>query len=355
MAPSPAPSEPSPEAQPPVHAAPRGAVRDTTPLLRVRGLGLEAGGRTLVRNLDLDLGPGERVVVVGGNGAGKSTLLHALAGLREPTRGRVERPADPPGMLFQDGGLWPHLTVAEHLEFVDVRGDARWRQRLLEVFRLTQLGDRKPDALSGGERLRLSLARALAPRPRWLLLDEPLVHLDPEVATSVRETLPVLLDELGAASIVVTHDPEDVLHFGDRLLALSGHGPVWQGSARFALDAPPTAGLAAFSGRGTLFRGRADGSGRCDFGLGLTLDGCPSGCEVAAFLDASAVLLADDGHGLAARYVAPDRRGGSWLRVDERLLRSASNVYDARPGDTVHVRIEGRLRRLEDPGTEPTP
>jgi len=337
---------PHPPPSPPATPVAGGSSTDDA-LLRLHDVAVHAGGRVLVEHLDLTLAARERLVVVGGNGSGKSSLLQVLAGLRAPDAGRVDLPPDPPGMLFQDGGLWPHLSVARHLAFVDTHDDTAWRRRLLEVFRLSALADRKPDGLSGGERLRLALARALANRPRWLLLDEPLAHLDPELALGVREVLPLLIDEIGATSVLVTHDPEDVLVFGTRLLALSGHGGSWLGPARVALEAPPTAGLAAFSGRGTLFTARADAAGSCDFGLGLRLEACPPGASVTAFLDAHAVLLADDGFGLAARYVAPDRNGGSWLRVDERLLRCAEGPGGARPGDLLHVRIEGRVRRLD--------
>jgi len=231
---------------------------------------------------------------------------------------------------------------------VDTAGDGAWRRRLLETFRLTTLRDHRPEALSGGERLRLGLARALANRPTWVLLDEPLAHLDPQVVSVVREALPLLLDELKAATIIVTHDPDDVLHFGERLLALSGTGPTWQGPARFALDSPPTRGLAAFAERGTLLTAVADGAGHADFGLGLFVDDCTPGETVTAYLDTAAVRLSDDGRSIQGTYVAPDRRGGSWLRIEGRLLRCADVGGGLHAGDAVRVRIQGRVRPLHD-------
>lgn len=323
------------------------------PLLSVEDLSLRVGTRTLVNHLSFALGPGDRLVIVGGNGTGKSTLLSVLAGLDEPAAGTVRRPDTPPGVLFQDGALWPHLTVAQHLEFVDTHDDSAWRRRLIETFRLATLVDHRPEALSGGERLRLGLARALANRPSWILLDEPLAHLDPHVVSIVRETLPVLIDEIGAASIVVTHDPDDVLHFGDRLLSLSGTGPTWMGPARFALDSPPTRGLAAFAERGTLLTAVADSHGHADFGLGLAVTDVSPGETVTAYLDTSAVRLSDDAQSIQGCYVAPDRRGGCWIRVDGRLLRCGDVGGGLHSGDMVRVRIEGRVRPLYD--AEPTP
>lgn len=321
------------------------------PLLRVERVDLSAGERHLVRGLDFELAPGERLVLVGGNGSGKSTLLAVLAGLRAPEGGRVHRPSRPPGVLFQDGALWPHLSVAEHLAFVDAAGDTAWQRRLLDVHRLTHLASHRPEQLSGGERLRLGLARALAGRPDWVLLDEPLAHLDPESVQVVRDRLPPLLDELGAASITVLHDPDDVLLFGQRLLALDGAGGWWLGPARYAVESPPTASLAAFSDRGTLLEARVDDEGRADFGCGLVLDDQPAGAQRRAFLDAAAVHFAADApDGRDAVFVAPDRRGGSWVRVEGRLLRCADQRGPLRAGDAVRVAVRGQVRLLDVEG-----
>ncbi len=311
---------------------------------------LTRDGRPLVRGLSLELQPGERLVLVGPNGSGKSTLLRAVAGLAEPSRGRIDRPATPPGMLFQEGALWPHLTVEQHLAFVDTSGDLAWRDHLLTLFSLGALRRSRPDRMSGGERVRLALARTFAGRPAWVLLDEPLTHLDPAIQGDVRQTLPMLVEELGATALTVTHDPDDVLLFGRRLLALDGRGGWWLGDARTALESPPTASLAVFCGRGTVLQGRADDRGEVDLGVGLTLQGRRPGESVSAFLDAAAVQFGDsfETEGEPAVFVAPDRRGGSWLRIGPRLFRSAHSAGHFRPGDAVSVRIVGEPRPLQE-------
>lgn len=292
--------------------------------------------------------PGERLVVVGASGAGKSTLLAVLAGLAEPGAGTVVRPDGPPGMLFQDGALWPHMTVERHVAFVDPHHDRDWQEHLLATFQLSGLRRRRPEQLSGGERLRLGLARALAPRPLWVLLDEPLAHLDPALSASLREQLPLLIAELGATQVTVTHDPDDVLIFGDRLLSLEGGGGWWLGPTRFALESPPTPALAAFSDRGTILTGRSDEAGRVELGLGLVLEGAPPGGQVSTFLDAAAVSFArTEGEGLDGVFLAPDRRGGSWVRCGERLLRCGDSHGRLLSGEAVRVRIEGRPRLLD--------
>jgi len=314
---------------------------------------LRAGERTLVDELSLELGPGQQLVLVGPNGSGKTTLLHALAGLSAPDGGSIARPDDVPGMLFQDGALWPHMSVARHLEFVDTRGDPTWRTRLLDTLHLGSLADARPEALSGGERVRLALARALASRPAWLLLDEPLAHLDANFGDLLREALPALVEELGASTIVVTHEADHVQLFGERVLCLSGEGSWWLGSAREALATPPTPVLAAISGRGTVLSGHADSDGRMDYGHGLVLEGQAPGALVTAFLDATEVGFGADGPLRAeGHFVAPDRRGGCWVRVGERLLRCGEAPGSMEPGETVMLSVRGALRVLRPGGPE---
>jgi ABC-type sulfate/molybdate transport systems ATPase subunit len=305
----------------------------------------------LVADLDLALSPGERLIVVGPNGSGKSTLLHALSGLSAPASGRISRPSGPPGMLFQDGALWPHMSVLQHMEFVDASRDGAWHAHLLGMLGLDGLADRRPAALSGGERVRLALARALAARPAWLLPDEPLTHLDAQFGDRLRALLPALIADLGATTVTVVHAVDDVRLLGDRVLCLSGEGPWWLGPTNEAIERPPTPALAALSGRGTLLGGRSDAGGRVDLGLGLVLEGQPPGHDVTAFLDATDVRLGPEGAGtLSGVFVAPDERGGGWVRVDGRLVRT--HLTDGPPavGTSVGVSIAGAPRALQPSG-----
>ncbi len=326
-----------------------------SPALSLDRVTLLAGARTLVAGLSLDLAPGERLVLAGPNGSGKSTLLRAIAGLAEPASGTIRRPPGPPGMLFQDGALWPHMSVERHLSFVDGRGDPAWRERLLSILQLQPLRQARPGVLSGGERVRLALARALAARPGWLLLDEPLAHLDAAFGDLLRDCLPQLVAELGATTIVVTHEADNVRLFGDRVLCLDGEGGCWLGDAREAVEAPPTPVLAALSGRGTLLSARADDAGRADLGFGLSLRGRTPGGLVTAFLEAASVRLPDGASagaqaGMAGVFAAPDQRGGCWVRVGGRLLRSAAPPGARVPGAAVIVAIDGTPRELTGSG-----
>ncbi len=201
--------------------------------IRVEGLGFDRGGRPVLEGIDLALEPGERLAILGPNGAGKTTLLRLIAGLVAPGAGRVlidgalaseaGRVAIPPhrrgiGMVFQSGALWPHMTVAQHLRFAAGRMQPDLREArcdlLLHACALDALRDRHPDQLSGGEQRRLGLARALAGAPRWLLLDEPLVNLDRDLAARLRETIDHLASVSGVGILLVTHDVRDAEALG---------------------------------------------------------------------------------------------------------------------------------------------
>ena len=170
---------------------------------------------------------------------------------------------------------------------------------------------------------------------------------------SLREKLPLLIAELAATQITVTHDPDDVLIFGDRLLSLEGHGGWWLGPTRFALESPPTPALAAFSDRGTILTGQSDAMGAVDLGLVLILDGAPPETEVATFLDAAAVsFTSSESEGLEGIFLAPDRRGGSWVRCGPRLLRCGDSHGRLRSGESVRVRIGGQPRLLSSGGRQ---
>ncbi len=317
--------------------------------LVLTGLSLRARGRPLLTDLTLAVQPGQRLAVVGGNGSGKTTLLRALAGLDAPAAGRIERPAGPPGMHFQDGALWPHLSVARHLSFVDAGRDPARCERLLETFDLWALRDARPDSLSGGERVRLGLARALAGRPAWLLLDEPFAHLDPGHVAELRESLPPLIAQLGGPSVVVVHDADDLALFGDRVLCLVEGGGHWLGDVRQALTEPPTVLLAELSQAGTVCSVTVGADGRAALPWGGALAGRDPGARLSVLIDARAVrVVPADGAPLAGLVVGPDRRGGAWLRVDGRLLRSATPFAGLRAGQSVGVALDGTPRVLEE-------
>ncbi len=217
-----------------------------------------AGGSSIHVRLDEPLVPGEVLVLFGPSGAGKSTVLRAVAGLDRPDGGAIRFDGEtwfdaaagvhvPPqrrrvGFLFQDLALFPHLSVEGNVGFGLghlVREDRRDRVgETARMLRVEELLGRRTGTLSGGERQRVALARALAPRPRLLLLDEPLSALDAPLRESLRGELGALLRRLGIPSIVVTHDRTEALALGSRIAVLAGGAVRQVGRVEEVFGAP---------------------------------------------------------------------------------------------------------------------
>ncbi len=209
----------------------------------------EAGGRPVLRDVSLEVPEGETLALLGPSGAGKTSLLRVVAGLDIPLRGRVlldgvDVTGDPPrtrrvGMVFQDLALWPYLTVEEHLEGGDVAS-------LVERFALGGLGRRRPPELSGGEKQRLALARAVAHDPRLVLLDEPFSGLDPLLRRSLADAFAELQRERGFTAVWVSHHLDGAVARASRA-ALLRDGRVEQaGSWADLRTSPANAWVAGF-------------------------------------------------------------------------------------------------------------
>jgi multiple sugar transport system ATP-binding protein len=217
-----------------------------------------------VNEVDLVTREGEFLVFLGPSGSGKSTLLRMIAGLEEPTSGRVliggrdVTPLAPRerriAMVFQSYALYPHLTVRENIRFPlkaqKVPRDQHapkvdWATQLLGIGHLL---DRKPRQLSGGERQRVALARAIVREPELFLLDEPLSNLDAKLRASAREELELFHARVGTTTVYVTHDQVEAMAMGDRILVLN-QGIVRQlGTPREVYDEPADTFVATFLG-----------------------------------------------------------------------------------------------------------
>ena len=184
--------------------------------------------------LDLAVAPGEVCCLLGPSGCGKTTLLHLLAGLEDPTGGRVEidgeRVTGPDyrwGVVFQDPLLYPWLSVRENVEVGPrLRGeepDPDLIDELLELVGLEGVADADTSDLSGGMAQRASLARTLANEPEVLLLDEPFSALDQLTKMELQDELLRIVDELGVTAVFVTHDIDEAVYLGDRVAVM---GPV---------------------------------------------------------------------------------------------------------------------------------
>ncbi len=233
---------------------------------------LRIEARTPLRHFELDAEleapPGVCVALAGPSGAGKSTLLRIAAGLLRPQRGKVVcgddvwldtasgREVAPElrgcGYVFQDYALFGHLSVSQNVAY-GLRKLPRVQRRtrageLLERFGIGQLADARPQTLSGGERQRVALARALAPRPRVLLLDEPLSALDARTRASASRELAMVLREAGVPALLVTHDFTEAAVLGDQVAVIDDGRIVQQGNAGELAAAPASAFVADFTG-----------------------------------------------------------------------------------------------------------
>lgn len=230
----------------------------------LRGISKRFGDTPVIDGISLDVNQGETFFIMGASGSGKTTLLRIIAGLESPDAGAVlfgsidvtEYPVDlrRSAFVFQNYCLWPHMTVRENigfgLEMAHV-GRAECEKRIAEVCRLTQLCGferRYPHELSGGQQQRVSLARALAPNPRVLLLDEPLSNLDARLRSAIRRELRELGGILQTTMIYVSHDFDDALNLADRVGYLERGRIAQVGTPRELYEAPASESAARFLG-----------------------------------------------------------------------------------------------------------
>ena len=225
--------------------------------------------------LDLDVAAGSLLTLLGPSGCGKTTSLRLVAGFITPDRGRIwigGRPVDREpahrrgiGIVFQDYALFPNLNVLDNVRFgPQVQGWApaealKRAEELLERVHLAGYGARRADTLSGGEKQRVALARALAPRPRLLLLDEPLAALDAKLRQSLRREIRSLQRDLGVTTVYVTHDQEEALALSDRIAVMQGGRIEQVGSPEEVYGRPRNLFVAGFLGRANLVPGTLSG------------------------------------------------------------------------------------------------
>jgi multiple sugar transport system ATP-binding protein len=229
-----------------------------------------------VRELSLDIGDGEFLILVGPSGCGKSTALRMVAGLERISSGtiavdgRVINDVPPKdrdiAMVFQNYALYPHMTVSKNLAFGlrqrrTPRDDVRRRvEEISRMLGIEELLGRRPGQLSGGQRQRVAMGRALVREPAVFLLDEPLSNLDAKLRVEMRAELRRLQDRIGVTTIYVTHDQVEAMTLGDRIAVLS-EGVLQQvGSPQDVYDRPDNVFVAGFIGSPSmnLLRGRVD-------------------------------------------------------------------------------------------------
>ncbi|HTB34685.1 MAG TPA: sulfate ABC transporter ATP-binding protein [bacterium] len=232
--------------------------------IEVKGITKRFGAFTAVENIHLDMPSGDLVALLGPSGSGKSTLLRIIAGLETPDEGEVhltgreatglsarERNV---GFVFQHYALFKHMTVARNIGFgLEVRKVPQAQidrkvSELLGLIQLQGLGGRYPGQLSGGQRQRVAVARALAPEPQVLLLDEPFGALDAKVRAELRAWVRRLHDATGMTTLFVTHDQDEAMEVANRVVIMDHGRIVQEGSPRAIFDKPATQFVAEFVG-----------------------------------------------------------------------------------------------------------
>jgi putative spermidine/putrescine transport system ATP-binding protein len=237
--------------------------------LQINHLEKSFGPTRVVKDFNLSVEKGEFISLLGPSGCGKTTVLRIVAGFEEPSAGSIRiddrdvtnlRPNKRNiGMVFQAYALFPNLTVAQNVAFgLKVAGvgkkesDARVAD-MLRLIGLPDLGGRYPFQLSGGQQQRVALARALAPKPRVLLLDEPLSALDAKIRVSLRQEIRQIQQQLGITTIFVTHDQEEALSMSDRVVVMNGGIAEQIGTPFEIYNRPTTPFVAGFVGSHTGF------------------------------------------------------------------------------------------------------
>lgn len=331
-----------------------------TPIVSLRGVGKFFGARKVADSIDFDVRAGEVVCLLGASGSGKSTILRMIAGIERADEGTVSvggvevdgTAFVPPekrrvGLVFQDLALFPHLNAMANAGFGLFRAakgvaEARARE-LLELVGLSRHAASFPHQLSGGEQQRLAVARALAPRPQAMLLDEPFSGLDDRLRDDVRRDVLALLRVEGAAVVFVTHDPDEALMSADRIVLLRDGRIVQQGTPAELLEKPADLGAAAFFSPVNRCDGTVAGGVAATVFGDVTVVGLADGARVTAAFRPRDLELAAEGPALRVtaadltadglHVTAVPERGGAVTAV----LEPAAGV---RTGDVIRLRAK---------------
>lgn len=237
--------------------------------ISVRGVRKLYGDFVALENISLDIADNEFFTLLGPSGCGKTTLLRTIAGFESSDAGEIKLYGDeieslppnkrPVNTVFQSYALFPHMNVAENIGFgLKMLGwsDADCKQRvndMIATVKLEEFAHRKPSQLSGGQQQRVALARAIAPKPKVLLLDEPLSALDLKLRQQMRAELKSLQRETGITFVFVTHDQEEALTMSDRIAVMS-NGSIQQiGAPSDVYEQPANRFVADFIGETNLF------------------------------------------------------------------------------------------------------
>lgn len=255
-------------------------------ILQISDLCLSFNGKQILHQFGFELNQGEIACLLGQSGCGKTTALRCIAGFERPNHGIIQLkshilndakqfvPAHKRkiGMVFQDYALFPHLNASENIAFGIQSLTKKQRlarvQELLEWVGLPEHGHHYPHQLSGGQQQRIALARALAPKPDLILLDEPFSSLDADLRTHLSKEIRQLLKQHNTSALVVTHDQNEAFAMADHI-GMMAHGRLQQwGTPQQLYQQPATQIVAGFIGQGTFLRGKIQDAQHVDTIMG---------------------------------------------------------------------------------------
>lgn len=305
---------------------------------------------------------GKITCLLGSSGSGKSTLLNLAAGLLPVQAGSIfvgedemaapgvnpPPEARPVGLVFQDGALFPHMTIARNIAFGVGNADAAFIEQWLERVGLAGLGERFPHELSGGQQQRASLARAMAPEPQVLLMDEPFASVDIVLRRRLRRDCRRLLREAGTTTILVTHDPEEALDIADHIAVMEGGRIIQFGTPEDLHDRPASASVGAIFGGAQIVSGTREGdvlnTSMGAWPLSCIAGDLPEGGEFDLLVHAETLGCEADDAGLEVVDVHP-------LGVASRLLLQTPQGEEITVQSTAAVEEGARYRVIPKKGS----
>ncbi|KQK62227.1 spermidine/putrescine ABC transporter ATP-binding protein [Pseudomonas aeruginosa] len=298
--------------------------------------GTPGQGLKALDDVSLDIHANEFFTLLGPSGCGKTTLLRLIAGFEQPSSGSIRLYGEhmeglppfrrPVNTVFQSYALFPHMSVADNIGFgLEMQGRPRSEidatvSRMLDLVKLPEVGKRRADQLSGGQQQRIALARALASRPKVLLLDESLSALDLKLRKEMQIELKRLQHETGITFIFVTHDQEEALTMSDRIAVMSKGKVLQVGTPSDIYEAPLNRAVADFIGETNFLEGQADADG-------------------VRLADGQRLAATTPGSGAVTLAIRPER---TELAADGQLEGALENIVYVGTDTVYHLNVAGQ-------------
>ncbi|MCY1593258.1 ABC transporter ATP-binding protein [Staphylococcus pettenkoferi] len=338
--------------------------------LQVKQLSKQFGNVHALRDITIDVKEGDMLAVLGESGCGKTTLLRSIAGFEDPDHGEIKIDGEVVfdaktnvapdkrkiGYVPQEGMLFPHLTVKQNIAFGLTRKERKSNrvQEMLALVNMQGYENRMPNELSGGQQQRIALARAIAPNPKLVLLDEPFSALDAGLRTTLRAEVKRMLKRVNATSIFVTHDQEEALSMADSTMILVEGRNIQEGTPTMIYYYPNCKKIADFVGDVVYLDGQIEGDYfKGSMGhLEINEVSQSEGSEAKVMIRPEQLEISNDDTGIEATVQDTDFFGHDSLvyldikgigRVKTRILGACQYEVE----DKVNVKINGKAQVIE--------